>query len=113
MLINRCAGNTGAIERLGLPQLCFQDGPAGVRPATGKTQFPAGVTVASTWDRDLIYQRAASMGQEFYDLGIHVALSPVTGGPLGRSPYEGRNWEVSSIHIQNTFIQGICMFVDC
>lgn len=94
ILSNRCAGNTGAIERLGLPQICHQDGPAGVRPATGKTQFPAGVTVAATWDRDLIYQRSKAMGQEFYDLGIHVALSPVTGGPLGRSPYEGRNWEV-------------------
>ena len=65
------------------------DGPAGVRPATGKTQFPAGVTTAATWDRNLTYQRAISMGQEFYDLGIHVALAPVTGGPLGRSPYEG------------------------
>jgi hypothetical protein len=36
--IGRCAGNTGAVERLGLPALCAQDGPAGVRPATGKTQ---------------------------------------------------------------------------
>lgn len=33
------------------------------------------------------------MGQEFYDLGVHVALAPVTGGPLGRAPRNGRNWE--------------------
>jgi beta-glucosidase len=44
------------------------------------------------------------MGQEFYDLGIHVALAPVTGGPLGRSPYEGRNWEVS-----NTIVLCVCI----
>lgn len=24
---------------------------------------------------------------------MHVALAPVTGGPLGRSPLGGRNWE--------------------
>lgn len=33
------------------------------------------------------------MGQEFYDLGVHIALAPVTGGPLGRAPRNGRNWE--------------------
>jgi beta-glucosidase len=45
------------------------DGPAGVRPADGHTQFPAGVTTAATWDRELIYNRSRTMGQEFYDLG--------------------------------------------
>lgn len=25
--------------------------------------------------------------------GVNIALSPVTGGPLGRSPFMGRNWE--------------------
>lgn len=54
------------------------------------------------------------MGQEFYDLGkpasgvggmksrcslliflagVNVALTPVTGGPMGRAPAAGRNWE--------------------
>lgn len=32
------------------------------------------------------------MGQEFKGKGAHVALGPVVG-PLGRSPYGGRNWE--------------------
>ena len=32
------------------------------------------------------------MGQEFKGKGAHVALGPVAG-PLGRSPYGGRNWE--------------------
>lgn len=34
----RCAGNTLAVERLGLPTLCALDGPAGPRFATGITQ---------------------------------------------------------------------------
>ncbi|KAJ9110449.1 hypothetical protein QFC19_001575 [Naganishia cerealis] len=89
----RCVGNTGAVPRLNIPQICLQDGPTGPRPVDGHTQFPAGVTTAATWDRDLIYERSRAMGQEFYDLGIHVALAPVTGGPLGRAPAGGRNWE--------------------
>ena len=74
-----CAGNTGEIPRLGIPRMCYQDGPAGVRPAIGNTQFPSGVTTAATWDVDLIYARSRAMGQEFYDLGVHVAMSMVTG----------------------------------
>lgn len=91
------------------------DGPAGVRPAEGHTQFPAGLTTAATWDKELIYNRSRVMGQEFYDLGkpnirsrccrvrllirscstagVNVALTPVTGGPMGRAPAAGRNWE--------------------
>jgi beta-glucosidase len=33
------------------------------------------------------------MGQEFADMGVNIALSPVTDGPLGRAPRMGRNWE--------------------
>ncbi|KAF8686472.1 Fibronectin type III-like domain [Rhizoctonia solani] len=88
-----CAGNTGSVPRLNIPALCLQDGPAGVRPADFASQFPAQVTVAATWDRELIYERAAALGVEFRGKGIHVALAPVTGGPLGRSPLGGRNWE--------------------
>ncbi|KAJ9107455.1 hypothetical protein QFC21_000908 [Naganishia friedmannii] len=89
----RCVGNTGAVSRLNVPALCLQDGPTGPRPVDGHTQFPAGVTTAATWDRELIYERSRAMGQEFYDLGVHIALAPVTGGPLGRAPAGGRNWE--------------------
>jgi beta-glucosidase len=33
------------------------------------------------------------MGREFYNSGVNVALTPVTGGPLGANPSGGRNWE--------------------
>lgn len=63
----RCVGNTGAVERLGIPVLCLEDGPAGPRPIQGSSQFPAGQAAAATWDRELIYARGHAMGQEFYD----------------------------------------------
>ncbi|KEP45258.1 glycoside hydrolase family 3 protein, partial [Rhizoctonia solani 123E] len=90
---NLCAGNTGAVPRLNIPALCLHDGPTGVRPADFASQFPAQITVGATWDRELIYECAAALGAEFRGKGVHVALAPSTGGPLGRSPLGGRNWE--------------------
>ncbi|KAJ7905655.1 putative beta-glucosidase [Mycena olivaceomarginata] len=100
----KCVGFTGEVPRLNLRALCLQDGPLGVRPARRVSQFPAGVTTAATWNRTLMAARAVALGEEFRDKGssrqIHLSitklflrLGPVTGGPLGRSPYMGRNWE--------------------
>ena len=89
-----CVGNTRAVARLGLPSVCLQDGPVGVRfaRAGSVTVFPAGAHAASTWDRALIRARARALGEEARGLGIHVLLAPVAG-PLGRHPRGGRNWE--------------------
>jgi len=54
--------------------------------------FSAGVTVAATWDRTLLYQRGYDMGTEHRLKGVDVQLGPVVG-PLGRTPAGGRNWE--------------------
>ncbi|TKY87542.1 hypothetical protein EX895_003556 [Sporisorium graminicola] len=89
----RCEGTLGRVDRFGIPELCFQDGPAGFRASDFVTVFPAGVTTAATWNRDLMYKRAAALGAEFVAKGVNVHLGPVTGGPLGRSPFQGRNWE--------------------
>ena len=72
--------------------LCLQDGPLGVRFADYISVFPAGLTAAATWDRDLIYARANALGQEHHDKGVDVLLGPVSG-PLGRFANGGRNWE--------------------
>jgi beta-glucosidase len=70
----------------------LQDGPLAVRQAIDASVFPAQITVAASWDRTLAYRRARYLGIEFRGKGAHVALGPVVG-PLGRSPYGGRNWE--------------------
>ncbi|KAF5350817.1 hypothetical protein D9758_010381 [Tetrapyrgos nigripes] len=92
-ILGPCVGNLGGVPRLGIEGFCLEDGPAGVRPVHGTSQFPSGLATAATWDVDLIYQRSHSMGKEFYDQGVHIALAPVTGGPLGRAPRMSRNWE--------------------
>ncbi|KAE8333038.1 putative beta-glucosidase G [Aspergillus sergii] len=87
-----CVGNIVAIPRLGFKGLCLQDGPLAIRVADYASVFSAGVTAASTWDKDILYERGVAMGEEFKGKGAHVALGPVAG-PLGRSGYGGRNWE--------------------
>ncbi|KAI5921197.1 beta-glucosidase-related glycosidase [Camillea tinctor] len=87
-----CVGNIIAIPRVGFPGLCLQDGPLSIRVADYASVFEAGVTAASTWDRDLLYERGYALGEEFKAKGAHIFLGPVAG-PLGRSAYSGRNWE--------------------
>lgn len=84
-------GNTGAIPRLGFRSLCLQDSPLGIRFADFASAYPAGVTIAATWSRELFYKRGHDMGSEHRDKGIDVQLGPAIG-PLGRNAAGGRNW---------------------
>ena len=70
----------------------MQDSPLGVRDADYNSAFPAGGTVAASWDRAVWYQRGYDMGSEHRDKGVDVQLGPVVG-PIGRAPEGGRNWE--------------------
>ena len=101
-----CVGNIEPVERLGFNGLCLQDGPLSNRVADYVSVFSAGVSAASTWDRDILYERGLLMGKEFRAKGAHVALSPVAG-PLGRSAYSGRNWEGFS---PDPYLTGISMY---
>ncbi|KAK4133735.1 glycoside hydrolase family 3 protein [Trichocladium antarcticum] len=87
-----CVGNTGEVPRLGVPALCFADGPNGIRGQEFVSAFPAGIHVAATFDRDLMYRYGRALGDEYHGKGINVALGPVAG-PLGRVARGGRNWE--------------------
>ncbi|KAI1405964.1 glycoside hydrolase family 3 protein [Hypoxylon fuscum] len=87
-----CVGNTGSAPRLGFPQLCLQDGPLGVRTTDNVTAFPAGISTGATFNKDLMYQRGAAMGEEFRGKGANFYLGPSVGA-LGRKPRGGRNWE--------------------
>ncbi|TKA55684.1 putative beta-glucosidase G [Cryomyces minteri] len=100
-----CVGNIAPIPRVGFNGLCLHDGPLAIREAVYASVFPAGVTTAASWDRGLMHQRGIYMGEEFRGKGAHVALGPVAG-PLGRSPYGGRNWEGFS---PDPYLTGVAM----
>ncbi|KAF8743320.1 Glycoside hydrolase family 3 protein, partial [Rhizoctonia solani] len=88
---SRCIGNTHAVERLGIPAFCMNDGPAGIRAVKNVTGFPTGINAASTFSRRLMRARGKAIGEEFRGKGIHIFLGPAMD--IMRSPKAGRAWE--------------------
>jgi beta-glucosidase len=87
-----CVGNTGSVPRLGIPGLCLQDGPQGVRFTDFVTNFPSGLAAGSTFNKGLMYLRGKALGREHKAKGVHIMLGP-TIGPIGLKAKGGRNWE--------------------
>jgi beta-glucosidase len=87
-----CVGQTGAVPRLNIPELCFADAPAGVRGQEFVSSFPSGIHLGATFDRGLMLRYGHALGREYRGKGIHVALGPFIG-PIGRVARGGRNWE--------------------
>ncbi len=102
LLSGRNAWFTVPIERLDIPSIAMTDGPHGVR--TGghgqdrivgtATAYPTGVSMASTWDPDLIERVGEALGEETRHLGCHILLGPCVN--IVRSPLGGRNFETYS-----------------
>lgn len=65
----RCIGDTTAVTRLGVPSICLNDGPAGMRLTKNVTGFPAGINAASTFSRRLMRARGKAMAEEFRGKG--------------------------------------------
>jgi beta-glucosidase len=72
---SRCVGNTTPVSRLGLPAICFQDGPAGVRLVKNVTGFPTGINTAATFSRRLMQARGQAMAEEFRAKGVQCVYS--------------------------------------
>jgi len=91
------------IERLDLPRIMVADGPHGLRKqaqhadhlgmqaSVPATCFPTAVTLASSWNRDLIFAVGAAIGQECQAENVSVLLGP--GVNIKRNPLCGRNFE--------------------
>ncbi|MCM3786722.1 glycoside hydrolase family 3 C-terminal domain-containing protein [Neobacillus mesonae] len=98
--------NLKGIERLGVPSIMVTDGPHGLRKQDGSadhlglnasvpaTAFPTASGLASTWDRDLVEQVGAALGEETQAEDVGVILGP--GVNIKRSPLGGRNFEYFS-----------------
>ncbi|KAJ5669500.1 hypothetical protein N7462_010570 [Penicillium macrosclerotiorum] len=91
-LMGPCVGQVGSAERFGIPNLCLQDSPLGIRNSDHNTAFPPGITVGATFNKDLMYARGVGIGEEARGKGVNIQLGPVVG-PLGRKPRGGRIWE--------------------
>src|SRR2546426_12123531 len=91
---------TVPVERLGIPSLKMTDGPNGARGAGGFTGgvkaacFPAEISLASTWNTDLLERVGQALAREAKMKGAQVLLAPTVN--IQRSPLGGRNFECFS-----------------
>ena len=92
---------TPAVPRLGVPAMSMVDAGQGVRGGIKATEgpataFPAGVTMASTWDPGLIARVGQAIGEETRNKGpgSQVLLGPAVN--IHRSPLGGRDGEYMS-----------------
>lgn len=103
------------VPRLGIPDLAVNDGPQGVREellwdkwdAAGQTNdsctaYPALMSVAASWNRDIAALYGKSIGEEFRQRNKDVALTP--GINIYRHPLCGRNFEYMG---EDPFLSGI------
>ncbi|KAJ5106610.1 glycoside hydrolase family 3 protein [Penicillium angulare] len=87
-----CQGQTAPIPRLNFPGLCYIDSDTGIGNSHSYgTGFPPGVTVASTWNRELIRARGFAIATEHKNKGAHAVSGPVLA--LGRTVGGGTNFE--------------------
>lgn len=93
------AGYVAGIPRLGVPALTETDASLGVAYAfglrkDGATAMPSGLSMASTWNPELIERGGQVMGAETRAKGFNVLLAG--GVNLMRDPRNGRTFEYFS-----------------
>lgn len=94
------------VERLGLSAIMVADGPHGLRKqsmdgdnlglnvSVPATCFPTAVTLAASWDRELVREVGVAIGEACLQEDVAVILGP--GANIKRSPLCGRNFEYFS-----------------
>jgi beta-glucosidase len=73
------------------PQIYQTDGPLGVRRNEPSIRFPAGLTMAATWNPSLAHDQGVAMGRDTRARGYFSILGP--GMDFYRVPMGGRNFE--------------------
>ena len=107
MLHSKTNMSSAGVERLGIADMNYADGPFGIReegqpngfmPAGWKldsaTYFPTGSALAATWSREMAYLYGTGMGTEARLRGKDVILGPAVN--IQRLPVGGRTYEYLS-----------------
>ena len=107
MLHSKTNMSSAGVERLGIADMHYADGPFGIReegvpngftPAGWKldsaTYFPTGSALAATWSKELAYLYGTGMGTEARLRGKDVILGPAVN--IQRLPVGGRTYEYLS-----------------
>ncbi|KAF2270734.1 hypothetical protein CC78DRAFT_140767 [Lojkania enalia] len=87
---------TVAFPDKGIPSIKTTDGPCGARGefftnGTPAALFPCGISLAATWNMDLMEEVGRHLGDETKARGANVLLAPTVC--MHRSPLGGRNFE--------------------
>ncbi|KAG7117052.1 Beta-glucosidase B like protein [Verticillium longisporum] len=87
---------TKAIPEKGIPAVKTSDGPNGARGGifvggTKAALFPCGVSLAATWNKDLLYEVGQHLADEVKARSANILLAPTVC--MHRHPLGGRNFE--------------------
>ncbi|KAI1821813.1 glycoside hydrolase family 3 protein [Xylaria intraflava] len=87
---------TKSIPEKSIPAIKTSDGPNGARGGvfvggTKAALFPCGISLAATWNKDLLYQVGQHLAAEVRARSAHVLLAPTVC--MHRHPLGGRNFE--------------------
>jgi beta-glucosidase len=93
---------TVPIMRLGIPSITMTDGPHGVRATNPgperkeglTTSFPTGISMAASWNTELIEEVGQALGEETRGMDCDILLGPCVN--IIRYPLGGRNFETYS-----------------
>ena len=107
MLHSKTNMSSAGVERLGIADMNYADGPFGIREEgqpngfmsagwtlDSATYFPTGSALAATWSEDLAYKYGTGMGLEARLRGKDVILGPAVN--IQRLPVGGRTYEYLS-----------------
>lgn len=89
-------GVTDELMDKGIPIACAADGPSGIRMDSGfyASSMPNGISLASTFDLNLVQTLYTLLGKEMKGYEIDMILGP--GMNIIRHPLNGRNFEYYS-----------------
>ncbi|MDA3880109.1 MAG: glycoside hydrolase family 3 C-terminal domain-containing protein [Prolixibacteraceae bacterium] len=98
---------SGGVERLGIPEFHYTDGPNGIREELERhswkplnldndyaTFFPTGSALAATWNKEMAYKYGEAIGLEARARNKDMLLGPAVN--IMRTPIGGRTFEYFS-----------------